>query len=125
LSGSVFNSPTSVAVDPSENLFVAEYNNNRVLKFTYQGSTSASAVYGQNGSYTTSTHGTSAIALNTPNGVAATASGVYIVDTGNNRMLFFSGSSTTATTGASTAYSRTVSMTAWQLAPAHSLCRKA
>jgi hypothetical protein len=98
LSGSSLNGPLSVAVDPSENLFVADSVNNRVLKFTYQGSTSASGVYGHSGSYTSSTPGTSVNTLNVPNSVAATASGVYISDTNNNRVLYFSGSSTTATT---------------------------
>jgi len=58
-------------------------------------------VYGQGGSFTSATvnsGGVSASSLNRPFGVALdSSSGVYAVDEGNNRMLYFPNGSTTAT----------------------------
>ena len=89
-----------VAVDSSGNLYVADAGNNRVL-FYPAGSTTATRVYGQNGSFTTNTPnngGVSANSLWNPVGVAVDSSGnLYVADDYNNRVLFYPAGSTTAT----------------------------
>jgi sugar lactone lactonase YvrE len=95
---SIYN-PTGVALDSSGNLYVVDFANNRVL-FYPSGSTTATRVYGQGGSFTTNTPnkgGVSANSLDEPEGVALDSSGnLYVGDTYNNRVLFYSPGSTTA-----------------------------
>lgn len=78
-------------------LYVADYSNHRVLYFA-GASTTATAVWGQFGSYTCAqannngacgAGAASANSLNNPAGVDADASGIYIAESGNNRVLFF------------------------------------
>ncbi len=92
--------PAGLALDSSGNLYVADLGNNRVLFYPY-GSTTAARVYGQGGSFTTSTAnkgGVSANSLFGPAGVALDSSGnLYVVDFDNNRVLFYPSGSTTAT----------------------------
>jgi len=72
--GSGLNGPAGLATDSSGNLYIADANNNRVLKETLTG-----------GSYTQSTIGSG---LATPAGVAVDGAGnVTIVDRGSNRVL--------------------------------------
>jgi hypothetical protein len=97
LSADSLYSPAGVAVD-ANGVYIADAGNNRVLY--YSGTeTAASRVYGQGGSFTANTSnngGVSAESLNSPVGVAVDASGVYIADAGNNRVLYYSGTETTA-----------------------------
>jgi sugar lactone lactonase YvrE len=92
--------PGGVALDSSGNLYVADYDNNRVL-FYPAGSTTATRVYGQGGSFTTNTAnngGISANSLDLPSGGALDSSGnLYVADTVNSRVLFYPAGSTTAT----------------------------
>jgi sugar lactone lactonase YvrE len=92
--------PTGLAVDSSGNLYVADGNNSRVL-FYLSGSTTATGVYGQLGSFTTGTAnlgGVSATSLENPAGLALDSSGnLYVADAYNNRVLFYLSGSTTAT----------------------------
>ena len=92
--------PFAVVLDSSGNLYVADTENNRVLFFP-SGSTTATRVYGQDGSFTTNSEnngGVSANSLWDPEGVALDSSGnLYVGDYGNNRVLFFPSGSTTAT----------------------------
>jgi len=90
---SVYN-PDSTTADAT-GVYVADTFNNRVLHFSGT-STTADRVYGQP-NFTTNATGTTATALNGPRGVAVAPDGIYVVDTGNNRVLFFPGTSTTAT----------------------------
>ncbi|MGA9669514.1 MAG: choice-of-anchor D domain-containing protein [Terracidiphilus sp.] len=72
---SALSNPSGVAVDASGNIYIADTNNNRVLKETYSA-----------GGYTESTVPTSP--LSWPYGVAVDGSGnIYIADTGNNWVL--------------------------------------
>jgi sugar lactone lactonase YvrE/uncharacterized protein (DUF2345 family) len=92
--------PFAVALDGSGNLYVADYVNNRVLYYP-AGSTSATRVYGQGGSFTSgaaNNGGISANSLDQPTGVALDSSGdLYVADLTNNRVLFYPFGSTTAT----------------------------
>ena len=77
-------------MDGSGNLYVADYYNNRVLYYP-AGSTTATKVYGQGGSFTTNTAnkgGISANSLYEPfTEVLDTSGNLYIFDAGNNRVL--------------------------------------
>jgi sugar lactone lactonase YvrE len=72
-----------VALDSSGNLYVTDSVNNRVL-FYPSGSTSATQVYGQGGSFTTgngNNGGVSANGLSDPTGIALDSSGnLYVAD---------------------------------------------
>ena len=83
VSANSLSEPTGAALDSSGNLYVADYNNNRVL-FYPPGSTTATRVYGHFGSFTTTTAnngGVSANSLYNPEGVAVDSSGnLYVAD---------------------------------------------
>lgn len=92
------NQPNAIAFDAG-GAYIADKGNNRVLYFP-NGSTTATRVYGQGGNFTTgipNSGGITANSLSTPTAVATDANGVYIVDRGNNRVLYYIGTSTTAT----------------------------
>ncbi|WP_426670803.1 NHL repeat-containing protein [Mucilaginibacter sp. McL0603] len=77
-----FNLPESIAVDASDNLYVADNGNNLIRKITPDGTVSTLAGSGQAGS--ANGQGTSA-SFNSPFGIAVDASGnVYVADSGNN-----------------------------------------
>jgi Bacterial Ig-like domain (group 3)/NHL repeat len=87
------NRPISVAVDSTGGLYVADTLNHRVLFFA-SGSITATRVYGQSGNFTTgeiNKGGLSADSLHQPTGVEVDATGVYVTDRFNNRVLFYSG----------------------------------
>ncbi len=87
--------PTGVAIDGNGGLYVADYYNNRVLYYA-RASTKASRVLGQL-SMTSSAAFTGATGLNGPMGVAVDGSGgLYVADSGNNRVLYYPTGSTTA-----------------------------
>lgn len=92
-------SPMGLAIEDDGDLYVADRLNHRVLFFP-AGTTSATRVYGQGGSFSTTQAnkgGISADSLNAPAGVAIDpAGGLYIADTTNRRVLHYSGTSTTA-----------------------------
>ncbi|MBV8673650.1 MAG: NHL repeat-containing protein, partial [Acidobacteriaceae bacterium] len=101
VSADSLNNPYGLAIDNSGNLYIADWNNNRVL-FYPAGSTTAARVYGQNGSFITNTANNggavSATSFNGPQSVALDSSGnLYVADTGNSRVLFYPAGSTTAT----------------------------
>ena len=93
-SADTLNIPYSVALDPADNLYVADFGNNRVLEFdapitteTYR----ANRVFGQLGNFTTTTAnngGISKDSLNEPASIALDKNGnLYIADFGNSRIL--------------------------------------
>lgn len=93
ISASSLSAPVGVAVDSSGNLYVSDFSNNRVLEYDSPLTTDtvADRVFGQGGSFTTSTlnlGGRSASSLYGPYGIAVDASGnLYVADDGNNRVL--------------------------------------
>jgi len=98
LSANSLSSPRAVATDGT-GLYISDQINNRVLYFSGT-STTASRVYGQGGSFTASTPnngGISANSLSQQSGLATNSAGLYIADFTNNRILFYAGTSTTAT----------------------------
>jgi sugar lactone lactonase YvrE len=98
--------PAGVAFDSAGDLFVADTGNNRVVAFKvpFNPATNADIVYGQAGSFTTNkvNLGNSSPAnatLSGPTGLAVDASNdLYIVDTGNNRVLEYKSPLTNSTT---------------------------
>ncbi len=100
ISASSLNYPYAILIDSSNNLYVSDSSNHRVL-FYPSGSTTATRVYGQNGSFTTGSAnngGLTANSLNVPTSLALDASNnLYICDHTNSRILFYPSGSTTAT----------------------------
>lgn len=93
------NNPTAVVLDASGNLYIADNSNHRVLYFA-SGSTTATKVYGQADYNSNSMNRGGSIAANTlrnPTDVELDGSGgVYIADSGNNRVLYYAAGSVTA-----------------------------
>ena len=116
-------SPAAIAVDASGNLYVADQSNNRVLEYDNPldpsggtpgtpgspGDTTADEVFGQQGDFTgtgcadgqTPDAALNATGLCGPSGVAVDSAGsLFISDSGNNRVLGFSGPATSASRAA-------------------------
>lgn len=82
--GALFNTPAGVAVDSSDNVYVADSGNHLIRKITSGGVVTTLAGSGTPGS--TDATGTLA-SFNTPLGVAVDASGnVYVADSQNNKI---------------------------------------
>ena len=83
-------SPAGLTVDASSTLYVTDSGNNRVMVWTSAIATdgqAANTVLGQSWFYSSST-GTSASAMNRPQGVAVSASNeLFVADSGNNRVM--------------------------------------
>jgi sugar lactone lactonase YvrE len=97
------NSPRGIALDNSGNLWVADYGNNRVLKFsnapTIASGAAASLVIGQ-ANFTNSGAGTTVSTLNRPEDVFISNNTLWVSDENNNRVLQFNDISA-ASSGAS------------------------
>jgi hypothetical protein len=93
--------PSGLSVDSSGNLWVADYSNNRVLRFSaaYQVATNnaaASLVLGQ-ASFTASASATTASGMTTPSSLRMdAAANLWVADTGNNRVLRFASANSIA-----------------------------
>jgi hypothetical protein len=88
--------PRDVAVT-TEGVYISDYQNNRVLFFP-AGSTTASRVYGQDGftTFDPNHFGLNEYSLSKPTGLAANATGLYVVDYRNTRVIWYPPGSTTA-----------------------------
>lgn len=98
LSATSLNKPYGVTIDAS-GVYIGDTDNNRILYYAGT-STTATRVYGQGGSFTSNTAnlgGISATSLAAPGPLHYANGGLYVSDSGNNRVLFFPGTSTTAT----------------------------
>jgi DNA-binding beta-propeller fold protein YncE len=108
---STMNNVFGVAVDPTTGkLFVADRNNNRVLRFSsaakLTSGAAAEAVLGQPDD-TTNTSGLSAVKMTTPVRLFVDAAGrLWVSDYGNRRVLRFDGASAKATGAAADGYGR-------------------
>jgi len=96
LSASTMNAPRGVAVDSSGNLWVADTGNNRVLEFTGASGITTSGspanVYLGQELATTNVATTSQRGMNAPTALTFDSAGaLYVVDSGNNRILKFNG----------------------------------
>lgn len=94
------NNPAGVALDTGGRLYVADANNNRVLRFdaaaTKANGTNADAVFGQP-DFTTTTSGTTQSKMKVPQGVATDANNrLYVGDLSNNRVIIFNNAGTAA-----------------------------
>ncbi|MGA6972015.1 MAG: NHL repeat-containing protein, partial [Candidatus Binatus sp.] len=94
--------PDGVALDASNNLYVSDEQNNRVLEFNETANpannTTANTVFGQS-SFTANGSGGGTTSLVEPRGVAVDTSGnLYIVDWGNSRVLQYNSPATSNTT---------------------------
>ena len=99
-SQSGMSNPRGVAVDSSGRLWVADANNNRVLRFntaaTLANGAAASAVLGQP-NFTTKTNATTQSGMDGPYGVAVDSTGTtWVADTNNDRALRFDAAATLA-----------------------------
>ena len=89
--------PTFLAIDPDDNLYVADTSNHRVLVFSSPGTTDTDAddVFGQSDLFSSASNagGLSARSLSSPSGLAVDQSvfpvRLYIADGGNHRILSF------------------------------------
>ncbi len=93
VSTSTLDSPTGLALDSSGRLWVADSNNHRVVMYpqaTTTGSTPAAALVLGQASPSTATPATSQAGMKYPTGLWIDATGrLWVVDTGNNRVLRF------------------------------------
>jgi hypothetical protein len=91
ITASTLEGPAGIAVGPSDELYVADWYNSRVLKYD-SGHTTATRVYGQS-DFTANTYnpfGIDANHLNLPMAVAVDyCGGIYVADTFNNRVLHY------------------------------------
>jgi hypothetical protein len=94
VSANSLNNSADVAVAADGGVYVADSDNNRVLHFATS-STTADRVYGQNGNMADTSGGQGQNAMSHPSGLAIDGSGgLYVSDTGNNRVLYFAPGST-------------------------------
>ncbi len=94
--------PEGVALDASNNLYISDFSNNRVLEFNETANpannTTANTVFGQS-SFTNNGAGGGTTGLTEPRQVAVDPSGnLYIADWGNSRVLEYTAPATSNTT---------------------------
>ena len=84
------NYPHGVAVDSNGGLYISDMFNNRILHYS-PASFNADRVYGQPDFVTTRSNswGLNAVSLFQPQGLAVDSTGLYVADSGNNRVLHY------------------------------------
>jgi sugar lactone lactonase YvrE len=95
--------PYGVATDASNNVYIADFQNNRVLKFNETtnppSNFSANIVFGQSGSFATSSANLGANGLYKPHKLVVDShSNLYVSDSGNDRILEYKTPTTVDTT---------------------------
>src|SRR5262249_28474857 len=90
LTASALNSPSGVAFDSDNNIYIGDYSNQRVLVYP-SGSTTPIQVYGTAGSYTSAGTTFGWDSLRSANSIAISSTGVYICDGASNRVLYYTG----------------------------------
>ncbi len=104
---STMTSPAGVFVDASDNVWVSDFGNSRVLKFTNASTltngSSAIVALGQ-ANFTSGTPSVSSTRLNAPSGLLVDSAGsLWVADQGNNRVVRFDNAATLATGAAASA----------------------
>ncbi len=99
ISATSLSNPEFLAIDTSNNLYVADNLNNRVLEYVapiaFHGA--ATKVYGQGGLFNTFAAAAGASGLNGPHGLSLDPfNNLYITDSSNNRVVQYSSGSTVA-----------------------------
>ncbi len=90
-SESTLRNPEGLAFDSLGNLYVNDFNNNRIVVYAPGNNSASFRVYGQQGSFTTATTSVESVplGLSLQRGIAIdSADNLYIADTGNNRVVF-------------------------------------
>jgi sugar lactone lactonase YvrE len=88
--GVTVSNPTGIAIDASNNVDVVDTGNNRVVQFSSAGAATTSFNSATNNYFYGNGAGG---ALSNPTGIAVDGSGnIWVVDTGNNRVVEFNGS---------------------------------
>ncbi len=98
ISASSLSSPEGVCVDDADNVYIADRGNSRILYYP-SGQTTATRVYGQDGSYSTNTRNSNAqLGTVTPKSIAVDHNGnLFAVDRDRSRVLYYPAGSTTPT----------------------------
>jgi sugar lactone lactonase YvrE len=94
LSAGSLSNPTGLSLDAFGRLLVADTGNHRVLHFDNPAlSPAADYSYGQGGAFNSAVQnlgGVSGLSLNAPEGVLLDSGGVWVADSGNHRVLYYS-----------------------------------
>ena len=87
VSGALFNAPVGVATDASNNVYIADVNNNTIRQINYNAKTVSSYAGTGTAGYSGDGGAATSATLRSPGGVAVDKNGnVYIADAGNNRI---------------------------------------
>jgi uncharacterized protein (TIGR03437 family) len=100
VSASGFDAPVGIAFDPQNNLYVADFNNARVVKFAAPVATNAAAVsvFGQSGLTIRGVRPASSSSMAGPAGIAVDSSGnLYVSVPSENRVLVFAAAAAATT----------------------------
>jgi hypothetical protein len=107
VSATTLNEPGGIAVDASGNLWVADYSNNRVLRYanaaTIASGAAASGVLGQANFTTANIALASSALMNAPLGVFCSGTTLFVTDQNNNRVLRFDNAASLANGGSANA----------------------
>ena len=107
LTATTLNLPSGIAIDASGNLWVADFSNNRVLRYanaaTIASGAAASGVLGQPNFTTANITSASSALMNEPLGVFCAGTTLFVSDMNNNRVLRFDNAALLANGGSANA----------------------